>query len=232
MNHDAALNLIARANQRGGRMLSVIDLVQRGTLTRAQAAWVVARIEAGSGWLVGARPGGAGKTAVMCALMGFLPPAKTVRLTLPWAGWEQSRPGECVVSYEISPGEYKAYVWGDAVRRMTALGAAGCRIVSNLHADTLDEARGQVVRDCGAPEEHFAAFGMFLAVRVTRAGYEARRVVESIHYHDRGAWHAFDETTHSPTAREKEIAGFLDDCMAEGVLLVEEVRRKWLEGLR
>ena len=232
MTHDMALNIIERANQRDGRMLSVVDLVQRGTLTTAQAAWAVARVEAGSGWLVGARPGGAGKTAVMCALMGFLPAGETVRLTLPWTGWEQSRPGECVVSYEIGAGEFEAYAWGDDVRRMTALGAAGCRIVSNLHADTLEQARQQIVLECGAPEEHFAAFGMFLGIAVSRVGYEAKRVVGSIDYREDGAWRRFDETAHSPTAREKVIAGFIDECLAAGVLLVEQVRGKWLERPR
>lgn len=229
MPHDRILHLIERANQRGGRMLSVVDLIQRGTLTRAQAAWAIARIEAGSGWLVGARPGGAGKTAVMCALLAFLPKSETARLTQPWTGWQQSRPGDCIVSYEISPGEYEAYVWGDDVRRMAALGAAGCRLVTNLHADTLDEARQQIVRQCGAPDEHLAAFGMFIPIAVTRVGYEARRVVESLHYVDAGEWKRFDESSRTPTPRETQIAAFLNQCLARNILAVDQLRRNWLE---
>ena len=50
-------------------MLSVVDLLEAGTLSPAQAAWLLRRILRGSSWLVGAGPGGAGKTTVMSALL-------------------------------------------------------------------------------------------------------------------------------------------------------------------
>lgn len=164
---DPVLETVARSNQRGGRMLSVVDLIEAGTLTVAQSAWLLARIEEGASWMVGARPGGAGKTTVMSALLAMLPAGEPVRLTNPGTGWEQSRPGECVVAYEISPGYYDAYVWGPDVARLAALAAAGCRVVTNLHADTLEEARAQIVEENGAAADHFAALDIFIPLVVT-----------------------------------------------------------------
>ena len=133
-----------RSDQRRGRMLSVVDLIEAGTLTESLAAWLLVRILLGSSWLVGARPGGAGKTAVMSALLAMAPREARVWLSNRGIGWRQCRPGDTIVSYELSPGFYDAYIWGPDVVRLTELGRAGCRIVSNLHADELQEARMQV----------------------------------------------------------------------------------------
>jgi hypothetical protein len=35
-----ALSIVNRANQRGGRMLSVVDLLEAGTFSLARAAWL------------------------------------------------------------------------------------------------------------------------------------------------------------------------------------------------
>ena len=61
-NHCAEIN---RCNQRGGRMLSIVDLIQAGTISRDLAAYALAAIGNGASFLVGAMPGGAGKTTVM-----------------------------------------------------------------------------------------------------------------------------------------------------------------------
>jgi hypothetical protein len=51
---------IARCNQRGGRMLSIVDLIEAGTITPELAAYSLAAIGSGASFLVGAMPGGAG----------------------------------------------------------------------------------------------------------------------------------------------------------------------------
>ena len=68
-------------------MLSVVDLLEAGTLTEPQAAWLLARILQGSSWLVGARPGGAGKTTVMAALLAMVPQGARVWLSNRGSGW-------------------------------------------------------------------------------------------------------------------------------------------------
>jgi hypothetical protein len=224
---DRVISTLNRANQRGGRMLSVVDLVEAGTLTLAQASWLSGHVLRGGSWLVGARPGGAGKTTVMAALLALVPPDAVVRLTGSDGGWRDARSGEYLISYELSPGFYDAYVWGPDVRRLTELGRAGCRLVANLHADTLEEARDQVVGQCGATEEGFRAFGVFLPLALRRGCLETIPLVERIHVARDGGW----EVLESPPAvgrLERSIAGFLERCREQGTRLVEEVRAAWL----
>jgi len=52
-----------RCNQRGGRMLSVFDLLAAKTLDLDLAAYLMARISTGSFFMVGSVPAGAGKRA-------------------------------------------------------------------------------------------------------------------------------------------------------------------------
>lgn len=168
--NDPVLKAINGSNQRGGRMLSVVDLVEAGTLDMPQAAHLVARIEGGASWLVGAQPGGAGKTTIMSALLAMLPANEPVWVAGADPHWDSARPGECIVAYEISPGPFHGYIWGGKVRLMAQRGPAGCRLVANLHADTIAEARQQIVGDCGASEEGFLAFGLFLPITLRSAG--------------------------------------------------------------
>ncbi len=227
---DAVIEAVEGANQRGGRMLSLVDLLEAGTLSLAQAAWLLGRIEAGSSFLVGARPGGAGKTAVMGALLAMLPAGEAVRLARPGSGWEAARPGECVVAYEISPGDYDAYIWGPDVVRFARLGARGCRLVSNLHADTLQEAREQIVRQNGATEEDFLRFGLFLPVELRGGGRPERRV-RRIHAAGGpaggGGWAAIEADPPLGPA-EEDAASFLEECRRAGARTIQEVRRRWL----
>ena len=65
---------LERCNQRVGRMLSVADLIDADALSLPLAAAVTARIAGGASFMVGANPGGAGKTTVLCALLNFVPP--------------------------------------------------------------------------------------------------------------------------------------------------------------
>jgi len=210
-------------------MLSVIDLLEAETLTPEQAAWLLDRIWTGGSWMVGAGPGGAGKTTVMSALLAMMPAGEEIRLTNRDTGWESSPPGTALLSYELSPGWYDGYIWGDAVRKYMALGAAGRRLVSNLHADTLAQARGQIVDQCGADPAHFSALGTFIPVTVGGGFRASRRRVERIHYYDaaEGGWRLLSRD-HRPSARERRIADFCAGLSRSGVRRVEDVREAWL----
>jgi hypothetical protein len=225
------LSIVNRANQRGGRMLSVVDLLEAGTLSLPQAAWLAARVAEGSSWLVGARPGGAGKTTVMAALLAMVPEGQRVRLTLARGGWRGALPGETLVSYELSPGTYDAYIWGPEVRRFTELGRAGCRIVANLHADTLEEAREQVVGACGATEEGFQAFGLFLPLRLSGTRLESRPQLDRVHWARNGRWQTCEGDPPLHGGRERGVADFLERCREGGLYSVEKVRAAWLAFL-
>lgn len=222
------LGVVRRSNQRGGRMLSVIDLLQAGTVDRGQLIWLLARILEGSSWLVGAKPGGAGKTTVMSALLLMLPPEEPIRLTNPGTHWRESAPGTCVVAYEISRGYYDAYIWGEAVCRLAELGEAGCRIVTNLHADTLEQARRQIVEGNGVPEEQFKAFELFIPIEMRGSFASRMRVIEGIQYVEDGAWHHFDAQSLIRGERGDVIDKFLDRCLEESIYTDAAVREAWL----
>ncbi len=154
---DEVIYYVNRSNQRSARMLSVIDLIQARTLTIQSAAWLLQRILEGYSWLVGAKPGAAGKTTVSSALLAMLPPDTKIHLLGDYSSHRDSVPKNCsknicILTYEISPASYDGYIWGRDVKLMTQLGMAGCRLVGNLHADTLEQAREQICRIGGATE--------------------------------------------------------------------------------
>ena len=226
MTVPGVIEVVRRSNQRGGRMLSVLDLVEAGTLTLPLAAWLLARVAAGSSWLVGARPGGAGKTTIMGALLAMLPEAEAVHLATAAGSWRRARPGECVVAYEIGPGDYEAYVWGEELRELAALGARGCRIVSNPHADTLEEAREQLVSRNSVPGSDFDRFDLFLPIRLRGSGRRPNPTVPMVWLCTGSEWQSIQEPS---LDREGErIRAWLDRAGAEEARSVEQVRGAWL----
>lgn len=230
---DNVLRIVNRANQRGGRMLSVVDLVEAGTLSLDQASWLCRRILEGSSFLTGATPGGAGKTTVMGALLTMLPPDTGIHLTA-GSGWRSVPPGDCVVSYELNDAFYEAYIWGGEVAQLARLGTQGRRIVANLHADTVGQARRQIVDQCGATEQGFAAFSLFIPIRMERGASRGlngryggiRRTVDVIYEARDGEWR---EAAIEP---DREITAFLQSLRTEEIREIEPVRRRWLEAIR
>ena len=65
---------IERLNQRGGRTLTMVDLIRDGTLSVPMAAYALRAMERGASLLTAARPGGAGKTTLMASILHLLPP--------------------------------------------------------------------------------------------------------------------------------------------------------------
>ncbi len=162
---DSALSVIRQCSRHFDRSLSIIDLIEKGTLSLTQAIWLAARISEDS-WLVGAQPGGAGKTTIMCALLALLQEERVV-LASSRSRWETFGHNDCVVTEEISDHHRGHYIWGEDVRGLARIPSRGGRITSTIHADTLDQARQQVAIRCGAGEEGLAAFGLFIPIEVT-----------------------------------------------------------------
>jgi len=225
---DPVISVIENSNQRGGRMFSVVDLIEAGTLSTAQTAWLAEHILNGSSWLVGASPGGAGKTTIMSALLGLVPPPRNIRLTCPGTGWEDSGAGDCVVAYEIGAGPYHAYIWGEALRTFTRLAARGVRCVSNLHADTLREARHQVVTQNGADVDDFAHLDLFLPIHLSRHGFSMVRDVLEVSLAKADVWTSVSRRQAEEQANPRTVA-FLEAAVADGCREVREFRVRWLE---
>jgi hypothetical protein len=182
-----------RCNQRGGRMLSVFDLLAAGTLDLDLAAYLMARISTGSSFVVGSVPGGAGKTTVMCALLNFVPVDVSLIAATPEAVYEAaetkaSGPG-CFLCHEIGSGPYYAYLWDDSLRAYCALTEQGHMLATNLHADDLAEAREQICGDNHVSVKHFNKFGLLIFLRIKGGYLNSHRWIEKVYSGDGSSDH-------------------------------------------
>jgi hypothetical protein len=189
--HCAELN---RCNQRGGRMLSVTDLLDAGSLDLDLAAYLMSRISRGASFMVGARPGGAGKTTVMCALLNLVAPGVELVAAQSSAVRDAERQGigtrRCYICHEIGSGPYFAYLWSGDLRAYCSLTQNGHQLATNLHADDLHEARSQVCEDNGVPERHFNAFELALFLRVARGSRGTTRAIDTVYASDGASPHS------------------------------------------
>ncbi len=165
---------IDRCNQRGGRMLSIVDLIDAGTVSRELAAYSLAAISRGASFMAGAVPGGAGKTTVMGALLNFVPrDVELISADGPETinrGLANKEAPCCYVCHEIGRGSYYAYLWGAALRGYFALPEAGHILATNLHADTLEQAHRQICDDNQVSETAFRRMNLMFSLAVERRG--------------------------------------------------------------
>ena len=163
---DRNLQAIYGLNQRGGRTLSITDLMDAGTIDARMAALCWVAIEQGESFLAGAVPGGAGKTTLMGSLLGFLPPGEPIvttsspEVTVSAARGEFDEP-TCLLAHEIGSGPWHAYIWGREAAQFFRAGQQGCRCVSCLHADTPSEVQ-ETADQCGIAGEDLEQVGMQL----------------------------------------------------------------------
>jgi len=229
---------LERCNQRGGRMLSVFDLLKAGTLDLDLAAYFLARISRGASFMVGANPGGAGKTTVMCALLNFVPPDVVLREATEATVQKLLQKGcaepACLICHEIGAGPYFAYLWGKDLREYFALSDLGCMLATNLHAEELDEARSQICVENGVPEKHFAAFELLGFLRVEGGWSSSRRYIEKVYASEEGKPHqiVYEHTkgfqgvdTHLDEAYYEACRNFLGQHADGSTKTIEQTRR-------
>lgn len=234
---------LERCNQRGGRMLSMLDLLADDTLDLELAAFLTAHVARGASFMVGANPGGAGKTTVMCALLNLAPveldlvaaEARTVR-TVPATGATK----RCYVCHEIGAGRFYAYLWGRDLRAYCALSEQGHTLATNLHADDLPEARDQVRVENGVPESHFNAFGLLIFLRVSGGYGNAHRWIEKVYVSDGHAPHVLVyDAAHGLMGDVGGISdqwvdqcrSFLEACRVTGIRTIQDTRRAFVQFL-
>ena len=173
-------------------MLSLIDLLDAGTVDLVMGGYLAAAMRSGASLMVGANPGGAGKTTVMAALLNWLPnhvrivPAESGRmLQAARLASPSDAASQCVVAHEIGAGSYYAYVWGEDARSFFALPRLGYLVATNLHADTLSEARHQLLRTNSVAPEDLDAVTLKVFLSVTRVhGWQVRRTVSRVYESD------------------------------------------------
>ncbi len=234
---DSIIYYVNRSNQRSLRMLSVIDLIRAKTLTYDSAAWLLHRILRGSSWLVGAKPGSAGKTTVASALLAMLPSDTQILLLGDYQNRDYQLPENCnknycILTYEISPALYDGYIWKDEVKLMTELGLKGCRLVGNLHADTLEDAREQICSIGGATEEGFGAFNIFIPISLKSKGFSYERRISYVFVFEDRNWKKIDNFTPNNNKNLFEgIKEFLKETDRKDIYLIEDVRDRWLNWI-
>lgn len=174
---------INRCNQRGGRMLSIVDLLEAGTFSADLAAYCLAAISRGASFMVGALPGGAGKTTVMGALLNFVPPqvplyAADSLPTIEWAA-KFNRQRGCYICHEIGTGHYFAYLWGQPLRAYFELLRNGHMLATNLHASSFEDARRQICDENQVPVGLFRGMNLVLFIEFA-GGWHGRRVISQL----------------------------------------------------
>lgn len=170
-------------NQRGGRMLSLVDLVEANTVSLELAADLAARVAAGTSLLTAAVPGGSGKTTVMAALLSFLPPGvRLVTVSSPEVLHRGYDAPVCFLPHEIGSGPWFGYLWGRDVARLFALTRRGHAFASCLHADTLPELKRILCgRELAVAPEDFARVGLLAFLRIGRRGLGVVRRVSHVY---------------------------------------------------
>ena len=226
---------IDRCNQRGGRMLSAADLIEAGTLTAELAAYCLAAVGAGASFMVGALPGGAGKTTVMGALLNFVPPDVVLAPAAGQGSIGQAlatgSPQRCFICHEIGRGHYYAYLWGCPLRDYFRLAEAGHMLATNLHADTYEQARDQICRQNEVPEAALQRMNLMLFLSVHRGGQRRiEQVWESDGQHPHRLVYAADsgrfiESSHLVSAAKLAAAGqIIEKLLSSGCRTIEDVR--------
>jgi len=231
---DEVLESLSRFG-RGDRALSLLDQVERDSLDLDLAAWLVAQVADGVSFLVGARPGKAGKTTTMRSLLSFVPAELAFAEALPGQMPSNVKPS-CVISHELSSHGLPAYLWDQDVRDFFALPRAGHMVAANLHADDLDETRGQICGDNGVPAAHFRAVPLLVYLRMDGKGEEARRWIEEVALAVGGADHvtvftrAYGFAPDAPRNPEREAAvkAFLESAVELGFQTPPELRQRFL----
>lgn len=189
-NHDE----IERLNQRGGRTLSIVDLIHAGTIGVEMAAYAARAMVEGASILTGAQPGGAGKTTLMAAVLNFLPPDVPIitvdqpKVVADALARGADEPACCLV-HEIGSGDWFGYLWGPPVADFISLVGGRRRIASCLHADTLDELTETLSSPpLGVRPECLGRVGLILFMHVDTFGGTYRRRVSTFYEADgRGA---------------------------------------------
>jgi hypothetical protein len=240
---------IERLNQRGGRTLSIVDLIRAGTLTVPMAASAMQAMSRGASLLTGARPGGAGKTTLMAALLSFMPPEVPIATVEDAAVLDRAlaAPAEpsCYLAHEIGAGDWYGYLWGSSVARFLSLIDGPRRVASCLHADTLDELVAALTgRPLAAPRAAIGRVGLILFMHVSPAPRSYRRRVAAFYESDGAGDHRlryrWDQTSDTfqalPSAEDPErLAPFIDfltELVDRGETDARAVRRRVVDFYR
>ncbi len=161
--------------------LSIVQIMQAGTLPPRMAAAFWLGIEHGASFVFAAEPPGAGKTTILTALLAFAREETLVYFTRGWGETFDLPPisedhATYIMVNEMSD-HLPVYSWGPYVVKSFELLAEGYSLATTLHAETVEEVIEQLVEDNDAAPEHVAHLEFVVPMVIeTRNGETLRRV--------------------------------------------------------
>jgi len=223
------LSEIKNLNQRGGRMLSIMDLLKSNSLNLEMASFLITKILKNSSFIIGGNPNGVGKTTVLGALLNLTRPSIKIKSleNIP-------KPDEKIMylAHEIEDGPYYSYLWGQKAKEFFSL-AGKSRVATCMHADTLKEMKEVLINKVNVGEKDFKNLDLIIFLRMKG---QIRRI--SHIYEKQGDEHKlvyeWDERkdnfgkVNKPNIKNKEIVEkikFLKKLYDDNTVEIEEVRR-------
>lgn len=160
--------------------LSIVQILERGTMPAGLAAVFWLALERGASIVFAAEPPGSGKTAILTALLTFLPPDTRAYFTRGWGETFDLPPVDdhratYILVNEISD-HLPVYSWGPYVVRTFELMAEGYSLGSTMHADTPQDAIEQLEGE-GVPRSNIAHLTFIVTLSV---GYDGGRIVRRV----------------------------------------------------
>jgi len=176
---------IERLNQRGGRTLSIVDLIEDGTITPRMAAFCWLAVGQGASVLTGALPGGVGKTTLMATLLSFLPPGERIVTVEDGGVLARVFSGDVpapvtLMAHEIGSGRWFGYIWGRQAAQFFGTWQRGIRRVSCLHADDPEQTCAALL-PLGVTEDDLGRIGLQLYMCARRGPGGVLRRVGALH---------------------------------------------------
>ncbi len=166
--------------------LSILDIVNSGTLDLRLASILWLMMEHRASVLVVAGPNMAGKSTLLNTLLDFLPPqVKQIHLDGMYEDFtflKRAIPNKTyMVASEIN--WYGFYLWGEEARRAFELIAHGYALGSTMHAQTVEEAVGILHFHLGLPLSLIVNLDAVITLRMIggwRNATEPKRLVETV----------------------------------------------------
>ncbi|MFW5992475.1 MAG: hypothetical protein ACOCQN_04715, partial [Halanaerobiaceae bacterium] len=119
------LKEIKRLNQRGGRSLSIIDLLKDGTVDSGIAGFLLYSMANSLSFITAANPSGTGKTTLMGTILNLLKPGVKIRTLERNFSINKGESDKCYLVHEIGKGPYYSYLWGEDIARFFRIAESG-----------------------------------------------------------------------------------------------------------
>lgn len=152
--------------------LSIVEIVDGGTLPRRLAALLWLLMETRRSVLLASEPPMSGKTTLLSALLAFLPPdtspifLRGLSETFDYASEADPRRSYLLVN-ELS-SHLPVYLWGPKATRMFHTLAAGFGLGTTMHADDVDGVLGQLRAELDLRPDELARLDVIGIMRTLR----------------------------------------------------------------